>query len=267
MVVTAGLGVEVMRWGFHRSFNPSVNNARSDKLAGGMWTAAFRERRCVIPMTHFYEWGPGIGGKEPAYEFGDPADDFLWVAGIWEEHPEFGRCYSMVTTDVSSLMAPIHERMPAILLPAEAPAYLNGPSWSFQSFAGPLTDTPCASQLVKPPGPDPQQELFRRHQRRQGDHGRLQPHFRMVTQTPADTNQPLVASGFAISTDLVVDNPQNFRHLDPPENLLDNAGSNPALPTILIINELGSPKGPFLLLVDNLFRQFLDAWMIAIDPL
>jgi putative SOS response-associated peptidase YedK len=53
VVVTADLGVEVMRWGFHRSFNPSVNNARSNKLAGGMWAAAFRERRCVIPITPF----------------------------------------------------------------------------------------------------------------------------------------------------------------------------------------------------------------------
>ena len=160
VVVTAGLGVEVMRWGFRRIFNPSVNNARSDKLAGGMWAAAFRERRCVIPMTLFYEWGPGSGGKKQASEFGDPADDFLWVAGIWEEHPEFGRCYSMVTTAASSLMAPIHNRMPAILLPAEAPEFLNGGSWSFHPFAGPLTVTPCANPLVKPQGPDPQQEFF-----------------------------------------------------------------------------------------------------------
>ena len=160
VVVTAGLVVEVMRWGFRRIFNPSVNNARSDKLAGGMWAAAFRERRCVIPMTLFYEWGPGSGGKKQAYEFGDPADDFLWVVGIWEEHPEFGRCYSMVTTAASSLMAPIHNRMPAILLPAEAPEFLNGGSWSFHPFAGPLTVTPCANPLVKPQGPDPQQEFF-----------------------------------------------------------------------------------------------------------
>ena len=160
VVVTAGLGVEVMRWGFRRIFNPSVNNARSDKLAGGMWAAAFRERRCVIPMTLFYEWGPGSGGKKQASEFGDPADDFLWVAGIWEEHPEFGRCYSMVTTAASSLMAPIHNRMPAILLPAEALEFLSGGSWSFQPFVGPLTVTPCASPLVKPQGADAQQELF-----------------------------------------------------------------------------------------------------------
>ena len=33
--------VEVIRWGFHRSFNPSINNARSDKLEAGMWQDAF----------------------------------------------------------------------------------------------------------------------------------------------------------------------------------------------------------------------------------
>ncbi|MCF7733013.1 MAG: SOS response-associated peptidase [Akkermansiaceae bacterium] len=159
VVVTAGLGVEVMRWGFHRSFNPSVNNARADKLEGGMWAEAWRERRCVIPMTLFYEWGPGSGRRKQAFEFHDPADDFLWVAGIWEEHPELGRCHSMVTTDASPLMAPVHDRMPAILLPSEVAGFLNGGSWDFQPYAGPLAVTPCASPLARPQTPDPQQSF------------------------------------------------------------------------------------------------------------
>ena len=66
IVVRAEERVEVVRWGFHRSFNPSINNARSDKLEGGMWQEAFRQRRCVIPMSLFYEWGPGIGGRKQA---------------------------------------------------------------------------------------------------------------------------------------------------------------------------------------------------------
>ena len=32
VVMRADGRVEVMRWGFHRSFNPSINNARTDKL-------------------------------------------------------------------------------------------------------------------------------------------------------------------------------------------------------------------------------------------
>jgi putative SOS response-associated peptidase YedK len=62
VVVRADGRVELMRWGFHREFNPSINNARSDKLEGGMWKEAFHERRCLIPMSEFYEWEPGIGG-------------------------------------------------------------------------------------------------------------------------------------------------------------------------------------------------------------
>jgi len=32
-----------MRWGFHRSFNPAINNARSDKQEGGMWREEMQE--------------------------------------------------------------------------------------------------------------------------------------------------------------------------------------------------------------------------------
>ena len=55
VVVRADGRVEIMRWGFHREFNPSINNARGDKLVGGMCKEAFHERSCVIPMTLLYE--------------------------------------------------------------------------------------------------------------------------------------------------------------------------------------------------------------------
>jgi putative SOS response-associated peptidase YedK len=154
--------VELLRWGFHRSFNPSINNARSDKLEGGMWKEAFHERRCVIPMTLFYEWGPGTGGRKQAHEFHDPDDDYLWAAGIWEPHSDFGPCYSMATTGASPLMAPIHDRMPALLRPEEMNEWLAGSGrWDFQPFAGPLVVMPCESPLVKRSSDGPRQcELF-----------------------------------------------------------------------------------------------------------
>lgn len=142
--------VELMRWGFHRSFNLSINNARSDKLEGGMWKEAFRDRRCVIPMTLFYEWGPGIGGRKQDHEFHDPDGDYLWTAGIWEEHEELGPCYSMVTTNASPLMSPIHDRMPALLRPDQIQEFLSGSGrWDFQPFTGRLEFTPCVSPLEK----------------------------------------------------------------------------------------------------------------------
>lgn len=162
VVVRADGRAELMRWGFHREFNPAINNARSDKLEGGMWREAFLERRCVIPMTLFYEWGPGVGGRKQANEFRDPDDDLLWAAGIWEEHPEVGPSYTMVTTAASPQMAPIHDRMPALLRPGEMDEWLAGKGrWEFMPFTGPLVVAPCESPLVKRrPASDSQPDLF-----------------------------------------------------------------------------------------------------------
>lgn len=162
IVVLGDEQVATMRWGFHRSFNPAINNTRSDKLDAGMWTEAFQQRRCVIPMSAFFEWGPGHGGRKQAHEFRDPEDDYLWIGGIWEHgEGEIGPCYSMVTTAASPRMAPIHDRMPAILRAEEIAGYLAGSSpWPFQPFAGSLLVTPCESPLLKPRASDSQQELF-----------------------------------------------------------------------------------------------------------
>jgi len=164
VVVLADERVEIMRWGFARNFNPAINNARSDKLESGMWAEAFRVRRCVIPVSVFYEWGPGVGGRKQAYEFHEPDDDYLWIAGLWEPGEwELGCCYSMVTTAASPVMAPIHARMPAVLRAEEVPAFLDlSNPWVFRPFDGPLAVTPCESPLKRksPPQDDPQGGLW-----------------------------------------------------------------------------------------------------------
>jgi len=163
VVVLADGRVEVMRWGFHRSFNTAINNARSDKLDSGMWAEALRHAcHCAIPVSAFYEWGPGTGGRKQAHEFSDPDDDWLWIAGLWEPGGDLGPCYTMVTTAASPVMAPIHDRMPAVLCADEVAGYINkqrGP-WIFRPFAGPLAIMPCASPLTKPKDGGGQGELF-----------------------------------------------------------------------------------------------------------
>jgi putative SOS response-associated peptidase YedK len=161
VVMLADERLENMRWGFHRSFNPAINNARSDKLDSGMWAAAYRERRCIIPVSVFYEWGPGVGGRKQAHEFSDPEDDYLWIAGLWEPGGELGPCYTMVTTEASPVMAAIHSRMPAVLHPDEVREFLDGCGrWDFQPYDGALVVTPCQSPLRNTGGGDAQQELF-----------------------------------------------------------------------------------------------------------
>lgn len=152
LVVLPGGRVETMRWGFHRPFNPAVNNARADKLGSGMWREASRQRRCAVPMSCFYEWGAApVGGRKQAYEFLDPGGAYLWTAGIWEPHPELGACYSIVTTEAAPPMTGIHHRMPALLAPGGIDAYLDpGAPWDFPAAPCPvpLAARPCPSPLA-----------------------------------------------------------------------------------------------------------------------
>ena len=130
---------ETMRWGFYRPFNPSINNSRSDKLDGGMWKEAFTERRCLVPVSSYYEWGEGTGGRKQAYEISiGNKTNWLWIAGLWEENHEFGNCYSMITTAAAPSVDFIHDRMPAVLPWKTALEFLSGKELPFSPFPGQL---------------------------------------------------------------------------------------------------------------------------------
>jgi len=63
--------------------------------------------------------------------------------------------------DALPLMAPNHDRMPAVLRPDEVEGFLAGENvWNFEPFGGDLVVTPCASPLKGARGGDGQPELF-----------------------------------------------------------------------------------------------------------
>jgi putative SOS response-associated peptidase YedK len=122
-----------MTWGFKRQMkgrtgkpiSRTIVNSREDKLGGRTWSEAFRERRCLIPAFSFFEWVER-GGRMVPLEFEDAGDRLLWIAGIWEQDPNRGDVFSMVTTDPNTLVAPVHDRMPAVLSFGQIRPYLGG---------------------------------------------------------------------------------------------------------------------------------------------
>jgi putative SOS response-associated peptidase YedK len=117
------------RWGLVPSWSegPSVGarmiNARSETLLEKpAFRRAFARRRCLVPADGFYEWehdGAG-GGKQPWYL--TPADGGLFAfAGLWEvwrpDDDPARRLVSctIVTTPANAAVAPLHDRMPAVL--------------------------------------------------------------------------------------------------------------------------------------------------------
>ena len=95
-------------------------NARAETVAvKPSFRAAFRGRRCLVLIDGFYEWGPGVTGspKQPWFVCrvdGSP----LALAGLWESRFDDGRMLrtcTVVTVPANADLAPVHNRMPAVV--------------------------------------------------------------------------------------------------------------------------------------------------------
>ena len=134
-VVVAEGRVRQMTWGFPlvlkgkngQPLKPKpVNNARTDKLAGGFWRPSFHARRCLIPVTGFCE-AEGEKGAKTRTWLSLPDEEMFAVAGIWRDTAEWGPAYSMVMTEACEHVAGVHDRMPAILPREDWADWLDGP--------------------------------------------------------------------------------------------------------------------------------------------
>lgn len=121
--------VRECRWGLVPSWaqDPNVGyrmiNARSESAANKpAFRLPFRERRGLIPAHGFYEWAGKRGRKQPYY-IGRRDGELLAFAALWDRWcpPEGAPLESctILTTEANTLVAPLHDRMPAIL-PATA---------------------------------------------------------------------------------------------------------------------------------------------------
>ncbi len=102
-----------------------VNNARTDKLSSPFWSASFRTRRCLIPVSDFAE-AEGARGSKTRTWFALPDSELMAIAGFWRDSAEFGEAYTMVMSDANDQMRAVHDRMPVILAPSDWQKWLHG---------------------------------------------------------------------------------------------------------------------------------------------
>lgn len=135
--------VVTMRWGFPPVWvardgkdpfdAPPLVNAKVEEAAQKVtWKKPFRERRCVVPTTGFYEWQTIDGERRPLW-FRPAHGRVLNLAGVWGPFDWGERkgwpCVAILTCAPSADIAHVHDRMPVILLdePAEAAWLAEGP--------------------------------------------------------------------------------------------------------------------------------------------
>jgi len=146
--------VTLMRWGLvpHWARDPSIghklNNARAEGVFDkASFRQAIRRRRCLLPASGFYEWQPTPAGKQPW--FVTPRGDLPFaMAGMFEawrpdESSEWVLTCCILTTAANALMAPIHDRMPVMVAPADWARWL----------ARDLQDRDAIAPLLVPPDP------------------------------------------------------------------------------------------------------------------
>lgn len=140
----------MLRWGFpspsrEAPLSRMLINARGETVdSKPAFREAFRLRRCLVPSNGFYEWRAlGRGPKQPYYVRPREAEAFA-MAGLWERGaaPD-GRVLdfvTIVTCDANALLKPIHERMPAVLMPVDWDTWLDTSG----------TDPVAAKALIRP---------------------------------------------------------------------------------------------------------------------
>lgn len=125
-----------LHWGLVPSWSQgpdsrySMINARAETLsAKPAYRTAFREHRCLIVADGFYEWRKTPDGKQPYFvhlRSGEP----MGFAGLWDhweakDGSQHINSATIITTDANSLVAQIHDRMPAIILPGVINRWLD----------------------------------------------------------------------------------------------------------------------------------------------
>jgi len=126
---------EFMKWGLVPSWSkdPSCSshmiNARCETVAEKpAFRHAIKYKRCVVPVSGFYEWEHTGQQKQP-YFFHMADGSPMCLAGIWEfsksQDGSILESFSVLTTASNKLIAPLHDRMPVILHPEDHFLWLN----------------------------------------------------------------------------------------------------------------------------------------------
>ena len=118
-------------WAKQRSVASKLINARSETVREKpSFRDAFVRRRCVVPVTGYYEWQKTPGSKRSTPTLVQRKDgEILPLAGVWESwvspDGEVVESFAILTCDAQGFVRDIHDRMPVALRPDDVEAWLS----------------------------------------------------------------------------------------------------------------------------------------------
>jgi putative SOS response-associated peptidase YedK len=132
--------LEVMRWGLVpfwwskplKELRLATFNARVETVTTKpFFREPFKSKRCLMPVSGYYEWQDTPSGKQPWYFTARDGSPVLTIAGLWDQwkNKETGeriKSCTMIITEPNDYVAEVHDRMPVLLAPEQFEHWLSG---------------------------------------------------------------------------------------------------------------------------------------------
>jgi len=122
--------IQMLRWGLipHWAKDDKIGykmiNARAETLLErNSYKGPIKTKRCIIPADGFYEWKKTAAGRTP-FRITLPDESLFAFAGIYDQWEDI-YSFSIITVPPNDTVAPIHDRMPAILSPEHELMWLD----------------------------------------------------------------------------------------------------------------------------------------------
>jgi putative SOS response-associated peptidase YedK len=131
----AGWNLPLMRWWLVPSWSPepstkySMFNAKSETLAKSRaYREPFKNKRCIIPVSGYYEWKKEGAIKVPYY-IEPERDAGFAMAGLWDRWhrgDQIIESCTIVTAAAPESMQQVHHRIPVHLTVEQARQWVSG---------------------------------------------------------------------------------------------------------------------------------------------
>lgn len=127
-------------WSKEMSTKYSMFNAKSETIEkSAAFKEPFKKRRCVVPITGFYEWARSNNAKLPYYLTPYDAPGML-LGGVWDrwrnrDTGDMVESFAVLTCDANEQLTFVHKRQPVMLSMAEAHRWLD-PATPADELAG-----------------------------------------------------------------------------------------------------------------------------------
>ncbi|MBO6512426.1 MAG: SOS response-associated peptidase [Phycisphaerales bacterium] len=120
----------VPAWSDGPGTGPMMMNARSETVREkAAFRGLVRSRRCVVPISGFFEWEQVAGEKRKRPWYVTRADGgAMLLAGVWDSWVQGGSeldSFSILTMEPDSFLGAIHDRMPVILENEETGVWMD----------------------------------------------------------------------------------------------------------------------------------------------